>query len=105
MARRFESEMLARAPGTVLVLLKADPEVIRRRMRQTPHTHPIVRGQDVERVLARFEEEFEASLIRRRIVLDTSTATVEQTLTEFLERHEPFLGREDRLRMEASRSR
>ena len=42
---------------------------------------------------------------RRRIVLDTSTATVEQTLTEFLERHEPFLGREDRLRMEASRSR
>ena len=105
MARRFESEMLARAPGTVLVLLKAGPEVIRRRMKEAPHTHQIVREEDVEHVLARFEEEFEASLIQRRIVLDTSTATVEQTLAEFLEAHEPFMSREDRQRMEKHGSR
>ena len=100
MARRFEGEMLAKAPGTVLVLLKAAPEVIRRRMKEAPHTHPIVREPDVERVLSRFEEEFEASRIRRRIVLDTSTAAVEQTLAEFLGAHEPFMSREDRQRME-----
>ena len=105
MARRFESEMLEKAPGTVLVLLKADPEVIRRRMREAPHTHPIVRDQDVEHVLGRFEEEFEASLIRRRIVLDTSMATVEQTLAEFLQAHEPFMSRQDRQRMEKYGSR
>lgn len=99
MARRFESEMLDKAPGTVLVLLKADPEVIRRRMREAPHTHPIVREQDVEHVLARFEEEFEASLIQRRMVLDTSTSTAAQTLAEFLEGYRPFLSPEDRQRL------
>lgn len=99
MARDFESEMLAKAPGTVLVLLKADPGVIRRRMKEAPHTHPIVRDQDVEQVLARFEEEFEASLIQRRMVIDTSTATVAQTLAEFVEGYEPFMSPEDRQRL------
>lgn len=105
MARRFESDMLAKAPGTVLVLLRADPEVIRRRMEEAPHTHPIVREPDVEQVLARFEEEFEASLIQRRIVLDTSASTVAETLAEFLEAHGPFMSREDRQRMEKHGSR
>ena len=99
MARSFESEMLAKAPGTVLVLVKAEPEVIRRRMREAPHTHPIVRDQDVEQVLARFEEEFEASLIQRRMVIDTSAATVAQTLAEFVEGYEPFMSPEDRQRL------
>ena len=103
MARRFEGEMLAKAPGTVLVLLKAAPEVIRRRMREAPHTHQIVREPDVEHVLARFEEEFEASLIQRRLVLDTSTATVEESLAELVERYQPFMSREDRLRMEETK--
>ena len=99
MARSFESEMLAKAPGTVQVLLKADPGVIRRRMKEAPHTHPIVRDQDVEQVLARFEEEFEASLIQRRMVIDTSTATVAQTLAEFVEGYQPFMSPEDRQRL------
>ncbi len=103
MARRFEGEMLAKAPGTVLVLLKAGPEVIRRRMQEAPHEHPIVREPDVEHVLARFEEEFEASLIQRRIVLDTSTATVEESLAELLERYQPFMSRDDRLRMDETK--
>ena len=69
MARQFEAKMLAKAPDSVLVLCKADPEVIRRRMREAPHVHQVVRAGDVEGVLARFEEEFAASLIRKRIVL------------------------------------
>ena len=43
MARRFEQQMLELAPDTVLVLFKADAEVIARRMREAPHTHQIVR--------------------------------------------------------------
>ena len=99
MARLFETKMLEKAPDTVLVLFKADPAVIRRRMREAPHTHQVVRDEDVEQVLARFEEEFEASLIRKRIVLDTSTATVEETLAEFVEKYQPFFSNADLLRM------
>ena len=99
MARLFEAKMLQEAPDTVLVLFKADPAVIRRRMQEAPHTHQIVRDEDVEHVLARFEEEFEASLIRKRIVLDTSTATVQETLAEFVEKYQPFHSNADLLRL------
>ena len=57
----------------------------------------------MEHVLARFEEEFEASLIQRRLVLDTSTATVEESLAELVERYRPFMSREDRLRMDETK--
>jgi hypothetical protein len=68
-------------------------------MTEAPHTHQIVRAEDVEHVLARFEEEFEASLIQKRIVLDTSSSTVEETLAEFVERYQPFFSNADLLRM------
>lgn len=51
-------------------------------------------------VLERFEEEVAASLIKKRIVLDTSSATVEQTFAEFVEKFEPLLGNADLLRRE-----
>lgn len=100
MARRFEEQMLGKAPGTVLVLFKAAPEVIRRRMTEAPHAHQIVRAEDVELVLARFEEEVEASLIQKRIVLDTSSSTVEETLAEFVEHYQPFFSSADLLRIQ-----
>ena len=98
MARRFEQQMLELAPDTVLVLFKADAEVIARRMREAPHTHQIVRERDIANVLERFEEEVEASLIQKRIVLDTSSATVEETMAEFVEKYEPFFSDADLLR-------
>ena len=61
MARRFEGQMLERAPDVVLVLFKADSDVIAQRMREAPHIHQIVREEDIEHVLERFEEEVEAS--------------------------------------------
>ena len=90
--------MLRMAPGTVLVLFKAEPAAIARRMRETPHPHQIVQEADIEHVLARFEEEFAASLITRRIVLDTTVASVEETLSEFIEKYEPFHTAADRQR-------
>ncbi len=100
MARRSEEVMLERAPDTVLVLFKATPEVIAQRMRDNPHPHQIVREEDIEYVLGRFEEEFAASLIQKRIVLDTSLSIVEETLAEFIKKYEPFYSNADLLRLE-----
>jgi len=99
MARQIEETMLEQAPESVLVLFKASPEVIKKRMVNTPHTHQLVQDTDVEHVLERFEEEFHASLIQRRFVLDTTTATVAETLAEFGTKYEPFHTQIDRERM------
>lgn len=104
-ARRVESRIMKRCPNVVLVLMKASPEVIRRRIRESPPVKPgeptrgVVKGEDVELVLKRFDEEFEAALIENKITLDTTSATEEETLAEFLEKHEPFMTEDDRERI------
>ena len=98
MARRFEQQMLEFAPDTVLVLFKASAEVIARRMREAPHTHQVVQEKDIAHVLERFEEEVEASLIQKRVILDTSSSTVAETMAEFVDNHEPFFSNADLLR-------
>ena len=55
--RHLELRFMKHAPDTVLVHVKASPEVIRRRMKESPHKHPLVQEKDVEHVLERFEEE------------------------------------------------
>lgn len=117
LARHFEQEILERAPESVLVLVKASPEVIRERIRTDSHidsesiktqykskpfgepTRGVVREEDVEHVLDRFLEEFNASLLKNKIVLDTTKATVTTTLAEFVDKVEPFLTESDRQRM------
>ena len=98
-ARAMEHRIIKQAPDTVLILLKASPDVIAKRMRETPHKHPVLREQDIEHVLLRFEEEYEQSLLDRKFVLDTTSATVEETLAEFVARIDPFVSQSDRLRM------
>jgi len=97
--RVIEHSMLKVAPETVLVLLKTSPDVIASRMIENPHTNGVLRKEDIEYVLGRFEDEFRRSLIKKRITLDTSTATVEDTLAEFDVKIQPYLTRADRLRM------
>lgn len=75
----------------VLVLMKASPEVILKRMRSNPHEKSLLQEKDVEFILARFQEEFDNSLIDRRFTLDTTSATVEETLQEFIQQIEPYL--------------
>ena len=98
-ARAMEQRIIKQAPDTVLILLKASPDVIAKRMRETPHKHPVLREQDIEHVLQRFEEEYEQSLLDRKFVVDTTSATVEETLAEFVARIDPFVSQSDRLRM------
>ena len=117
LARHYEEEILERAPEVVLVLVEASPEVIRQRMRASafPYTDTVaaqrrskpfgeptrgvVQEEDVELVVDRFREEFAASLIRNKMVLDTTSATPGETLAEFVQKMEPFFTGADRERM------
>ena len=81
--------------------MKADPEIIKGRMDENPHEYQVVQKDDVEYVLERFEEEYANSLIGRRFVLDTSHASISDTIAEFQEKIEPLLTDQDRLRMVA----
>lgn len=99
MARKMEQRVLVLAPDVVLVLLKASPAVIRQRMRQHPHEYQVLQDQHVEHVLECFDAEVASSLVQKRIILDTTSATVEETLDEFIIAYEPFLTNDDLLRM------
>ncbi len=106
--KTVERALLKFAPKFVLVHVKADPAVIRQRMADAPHDNPVVRDEDVELVLRRFEEEYEASAIQHKVEIDTSEATEEDILAELIAKLEPHLTDDDRKRRrkhrEASRS-
>ena len=96
--KTVERALLKFAPEFVLIHVKADPAVIRRRMADAPHDNPVVQDEDVEAVQRRFEEEYESSTIRHKLEIDTSDATVEATLAEFIAKLEPYLTGDDRER-------
>ena len=98
-ARAWDAELMTMAPETVLVQVMASAEAIRRRMRESPRPGCILQEQDVEQVLDRFQEEYDSSLISRRLSLDTTHASVEESLQEFQNEVWPHLSRADRLRM------
>ena len=104
LARHIEREIMELAPDTVLVLVKASPEVIKDRMRTSPHDRTVLKEEDVEEALELFEYHFRHSLLRNRITLDTSSSTVEETMREFTDQIGPYLTDSDRLRMQAHRS-
>ena len=79
------------------MLVKASPEVIRCRMAENPHENGLVKDEDVERVLEAFQEQYDESFIRKKFDIDTSEATVEVSLSEFLEKLQPHLSDSDRL--------
>ena len=103
-ARKVEARILEMAPDTVLVLVKASPEVIAKRKKENPHPHDLVQENDIEQVLSRFQEEYDASLLRKRMIIDTSNATVEESLAEFVENFKPMLTTTDRERILLRRS-
>ena len=98
-ARKVESEIMEKAPDTVLVLLKASPQVIARRMRENPHAWGVLKEEKIEYVLNRFQEEYADSVLRYRFTLDTSAAKVEETLGQFVDYIRPHLTESDRTRL------
>ena len=96
LARHYELSVMKSMPYVVQVLVKASPEVIASRMKESPHKYGLLQETDIEHVLGRFEEEHGKSLIRRkRITLDTSESTVEETVAEFAEKIERDLSEHD----------
>ena len=99
-ARSIEKEIVEMDPHTVLVLVKTTPEVIRERMKTSPHERSVLRESDIDETVAAFDYHFSHSLLRYRMTLDTTEATVEETLSEFVEKVEPHLSEADRLRIQ-----
>ena len=98
-AQNVEQALVKYMPETVLVLMRASADVVRSRMRAAPHADGVVRDEDIERVLQRFDEEFTRSAIRNKFTLDTTESTQEETFKEFLCKMEPCWTEGDRLRM------
>ena len=99
LGRRIEAHIMEVAPDTALILVKASPEVIARRMKENPHPYGLVQEKDIELVLKRFEEEYTRSFLRKKFTLDTNTASVEETLAEFVKEIEVHITPADRLKM------
>ena len=86
-------------PDTILVLMTADPDEIRTRMKAAPHRYPIVPPEDVDDVQAEFEQEFSASTIKRKVRLDTTGFPAGEVLDRFLVAVRPALSARDLLLM------
>ena len=105
LARTLDKSVLKVIPDTVLMLMKASPGAVRKRFHERespfPHRHGETpfRVEDTELVLDRFEEEYENSLLTYRFDLDTTDASVEETLSEFVRKIKPYITTEDRVRM------
>lgn len=98
-AQNVEQSFLKYVPETVLVLMRTTAEVVRSRMSSSPNADGVVRDEDIELVLRRFDEEYARSAIRNKIMLDTTDSTPDDTFQEFLCKMEPFWTEGDRLRM------
>ena len=103
-APQVEKTMLSHEPETVMVLLRADPDVILRRMKDDPHDNGVLREEDIEYAVERFDEEFKYSLVQKKLTLDTTSSTPTDTLTEFAEKVGPYLTDVDRSRILAHRA-
>lgn len=101
--KKLEERLLMYAPHTVLVLLKASPDVIAARMRSNPHKYSVIGEKDIELVLSRFEEEHKKSALQHKFTLDTSKVKVEETLAKFVEKMQPHLTPSDRQRIAAKK--
>lgn len=104
LARGHDADVMAAAPDTVLLHLTASAEAIQERMRAEPRPASPVQAADIETIRARFAEEFAASKIRRRMSLDTTGTTPEETLRAFLGQMESHLTPADRLRILSHRA-
>lgn len=99
-AREWDAELLKFAPDVILVLTTASPVTIKTRMASNPHLESLVKEPDVEMILDRFEEEFTNSSIKRRLKIDTSGYSVEESLVKFKEAVSSYLTSHDRLRIQ-----
>ena len=97
--RIIENHIMEIARDTVLVLLKASPEAIAKRLKDSPHPRGVLKEQDIEHVLARFDEEVASSTLRYRLTYDTTEMTPKEPLAQFVKDIGPHLSESDRSRL------
>ena len=97
--RQYEKQILEMAPDTILVLVTASPEAIRQRMKDNPHLNGALQDADVERVLDRYEEEFSDSLLIQKTRLDTTSATIQESTGEIIEKITALMTDKDKQRI------
>jgi hypothetical protein len=98
-ARHIEQDIMHRARDTTIVLVKASADTIRDRRNANPHKFSYLQEEDIEKVLEGFETQYNASFIRNKFEIDTTTATKEENLAEFVEKFEPHLSDTDRAKI------
>ena len=98
-SRQVEDSILRFAPDIVLVHVKASAEVIAERMQADPREHSPLTADDIPTVLSRYEEAVASSTLRRKITLDTSNGSVEETIADFAGKIERHLSEADRSRI------
>ncbi len=98
-SRQVENAIMRFAPDLTLVHLKASAEVIERRMQAEPREHSPLRVADIPEALRSYEEAIANSTLRHKITLDTSDATIEETIADFTRKIEPHLSETDRSRI------
>ncbi|MCZ6680636.1 MAG: hypothetical protein O7E52_25680 [Candidatus Poribacteria bacterium] len=93
--RIYEAQVLeARLPDVVLIHVTASDDAIRERMQAHPHDYQIIKEKDIPEIKRRFDEEVEKSLFThkgRKIVVDTTDKTPQQSLDELLALSEPLI--------------
>ena len=99
--RAWDRELMQLAPDTVLILVTANADMIRRRMAKEPRARTLLKAEDVERILDRFHQEYADSLLQRRFMIDTTNVTVGDSLQELLSMLAPHFSDVDRCRLES----
>ena len=100
LAHHYEVSVMKSMPYIVQVLVEASPEVIAKRMKENPHKYGLLQENDIEHVLQRFKDEHTRSLVRRKnIILNTSEATVDETVADFVEQMERWWSEYDLQRL------
>jgi hypothetical protein len=97
--RIYEAQVFeARLPNVVLIHVTASDEAIRERMHADSHEYQIIKEGDIAEVKQCFEEEIEKSLFTqkgRRIVVDTTGKTPQESLDDLLMLSEPLITQEE----------
>lgn len=88
----------------IIVHLKAEPEVLRKRIKEHNRENMVMQEQDIDEVLRLFEEGVARSTLGPTITLDTSTASVEESVSEFAKKVQPHLTAQDRERIAAHKN-
>ena len=81
-------------PDIALIHVTASDEAIRERMEANPHEYEIIKAKDIPVIKRRFEEEVEKSVFTRtgkKVVIDTTDKTPEESLDELLAVTDPLV--------------